>query len=738
MRLKCPLVCLLLCLLITSSGLGQSHYADDCFTSVDNATAIIPSNVDPSLPNGTTLAPADTIAIQDSGGNCVGYGVWANDGEALTIAAAGSTSVFDATVGLAPNASLSWEVFDASTGSVVDLNSDVHYAACDTLSVPTCQNDRRYADGALFVLEGFQNTPYRRSVSGEDGTRNNAGWRMMSLPAAEATRSTLEDDLNFQATSGSLMYRWTNGQWVAQTSSSDSLTRGTGFLLYLFDNADDPVDADGLPFDVSRGPENAHSDKHVDGLDQSQEWNLLGNPFPVAFDLGALAGGDLAAAGFQATIQIWNPELDQYQQIIQGNTGDDIAAWQGFFLQRSTIGSGQTSLTFGSEGRMAGRGSLIGEQTIENKALTATSKGTSSKATSTSTEIILELELTDGDGRLVNTDRMRYWIDQRADLGYDAYEARDLSPPSGSSYGSVTLPITKDGELIHRALGAAPPPDDPTAFHRATPLSIRSEGTSGTATLFWPDELDDSVPRDWGVHLLDTETDSTVNLRTQSYEFPLEKGDSLSSPSDARFRLVLEAKDDDLPVELTQFDGSASEKRVTLRWKTASEQNNAGFHIERRGSDPPHKWTRVAFVDGTGTTTNPQRYHFTDADLPYAADTLRYRLRQVDTDGATMSSEPITVTRGSVDELQLLGTFPNPAKNHATVRYAIPEQEQGNEGVQLALYDLMGRQIRVLKQDVEAGRHERRLSVSNLASGVYFLRLQAEHTVRTRKLTVIH
>ena len=63
--------------------------------------------------------------------------------------------------------------------------------------------------------------------------------------------------------------------------------------------------------------------------------------------------------------------------------------------------------------------------------------------------------------------------------------------------------------------------------------------------------------------------------------------------------------------------------------------------------------------------------------------------------------------------------------------------EQGGQEVTLRLYDVLGRQVQTVRTAAESGRHERTLSVGDLASGSYFLRLRGEDTVRTRRLTVV-
>jgi len=191
-----------------------------------------------------------------------------------------------------------------------------------------------------------------------------------------------------------------------------------------------------------------------------------------------------------------------------------------------------------------------------------------------------------------------------------------------------------------------------------------------------------------------------------------------------------------LPVELVDFAGKRSGEDVHLSWRTTSETNNAGFRIQRQ-TDHTGIWREVGFVDSRapgGTTTEAQTYRFEDTDFPFAADSMAYRLQQVDFDGTKTLSDPLVIDRSSIDEPKLLGTYPNPAQTHATVRYAVPERA---ESARLDLFDLLGRRVASVATGLDAGRHKRTLSVSDLSSGVYFIRLRTESSVKTTKLTVV-
>jgi hypothetical protein len=187
-----------------------------------------------------------------------------------------------------------------------------------------------------------------------------------------------------------------------------------------------------------------------------------------------------------------------------------------------------------------------------------------------------------------------------------------------------------------------------------------------------------------------------------------------------------------LPVELTTFEAQRDAEAVQLTWQTASETNNAGFHIER--SMDGTSFTAVGYRSGAGTTTETTSYRFRDTDLPFTAETVTYRLRQVDRDGSVEYSRKVTVDLGTPQQVQLLGSTPNPVAGQATIRYALPAAGE----VHLAIYDVLGREVATLTTgQKEARRHVSRFDASDLASGTYLIRLQANGEVKTRKLTVV-
>ena len=195
---------------------------------------------------------------------------------------------------------------------------------------------------------------------------------------------------------------------------------------------------------------------------------------------------------------------------------------------------------------------------------------------------------------------------------------------------------------------------------------------------------------------------------------------------------ILNLPDPTIPVELTSFDGLAVGDRVILTWNTASEINNAGFEVERALEDG--SFARIAHVAGHGSTTEPQAYRFEDETLPFGANRLRYRLKQIDFDGRFEYSPVVTVDRSLPESLRLFPNYPNPFNPTTEIRYTLPV----GTDVRLAVYDVTGKQVALLIRSFqEAGRHEVSFDGSRLASGVYVYVLQTPGEVIKRQMVLM-
>ena len=85
-------------------------------------------------------------------------------------------------------------------------------------------------------------------------------------------------------------------------------------------------------------------------------------------------------------------------------------------------------------------------------------------------------------------------------------------------------------------------------------------------------------------------------------------------------------------------------------------------------------------------------------------------------------------------EHDLLPNYPNPFNPETQIRYQVASQAQ----VTLEVYDVLGRKVRTLVDEPQAGgSYTVSFDGSNLSSGMYFIHLKAGETVKLRKMTLI-
>ena len=163
-----------------------------------------------------------------------------------------------------------------------------------------------------------------------------------------------------------------------------------------------------------------------------------------------------------------------------------------------------------------------------------------------------------------------------------------------------------------------------------------------------------------------------------------------------------------LPVTFARFDAAAEAGDVALAWETATEQDNAGFAVER--SRDGGAWTEIAFVEGRGDSRASVTYDYTDSAAP--AGVNYYRLRQVDYDGTESFSAIASAVVGMVEEAVLEVVGAHPVHRATRLRNTAPVD------VEAALFDATGRRVAAFR--IGAGATYR-LDVGALASGTYVL-----------------
>jgi hypothetical protein len=101
-------------------------------------------------------------------------------------------------------------------------------------------------------------------------------------------------------------------------------------------------------------------------------------------------------------------------------------------------------------------------------------------------------------------------------------------------------------------------------------------------------------------------------------------------------------------------------------------------------------------------------------------------------------SGPVTGVANLIDtrptSIDLSQNYPNPFNPTTKISYTL----KNNGLVSLKVYDLLGRQVSVLVNEVQtAGSHQVTFAGSHLTSGVYFYRLENAGTSMTKKMLLL-
>ena len=113
---------------------------------------------------------------------------------------------------------------------------------------------------------------------------------------------------------------------------------------------------------------------------------------------------------------------------------------------------------------------------------------------------------------------------------------------------------------------------------------------------------------------------------------------------------------------------------------------------------------------------------------------FKYRLKQIDFNGAFEYSKEVTAVLQNIASYKLEQNYPNPFNPVTKISYTIPQKAF----VRLRVYDMLARQIcELVNSDQEAGRYEALFDAANLPSGSYFYKLEAGKYVEVKKLLLV-
>lgn len=185
-----------------------------------------------------------------------------------------------------------------------------------------------------------------------------------------------------------------------------------------------------------------------------------------------------------------------------------------------------------------------------------------------------------------------------------------------------------------------------------------------------------------------------------------------------------------IPIELTSFSAIVDNGVVILNWETSTETNNFGFQVER--STDRVKFDIIGFVPGSGSTTEAKTYSFRDSTL--SGNQYFYRLKHLELNGRYSYSNIIKVDFNLPGKFVLKQNYPNPFNPNTKIKFVIPKESFVN----LNIFNSLGELVSTLvSKQMKPGFYEYEYNGSNIPSGVYIYKLEAEDYIEAKKMILL-
>jgi choice-of-anchor C domain-containing protein len=187
-------------------------------------------------------------------------------------------------------------------------------------------------------------------------------------------------------------------------------------------------------------------------------------------------------------------------------------------------------------------------------------------------------------------------------------------------------------------------------------------------------------------------------------------------------------------VTLVAFDAVRDGENAVLSWEVSNTSvDHVGFHVYRSLTGTFREKISDQLLSGS------TRYEYIDNKAP--AHETRYWLKEETTSGGTNWHGPVTITRipKSFAHLSLEPSYPNPFNPTTTIPFVVPERATTH----LAIYDVQGRLVKELVNEVKQSGEYKTVwngideTGKEVASGIYFIRLESRGRVRTQKIVFL-
>ncbi len=188
-----------------------------------------------------------------------------------------------------------------------------------------------------------------------------------------------------------------------------------------------------------------------------------------------------------------------------------------------------------------------------------------------------------------------------------------------------------------------------------------------------------------------------------------------------------------VPVQLMNFDAVYSNKSVTAKWQTASEQNLSYFSVQK--SIDGKNYIEAGRINATGNSDVLQSYSFKDENLDISARYIYYMIKAVDQNGEySLSAVKLIRNEAAVKKL-ITSMAPNPVtKDVGHLMFQFNADRKGN--MKAIVSDANGRIMMKLDMFAEKGINDGHIHMGDLPAGVYNIVFSMDGLKETKRVVV--
>ena len=179
------------------------------------------------------------------------------------------------------------------------------------------------------------------------------------------------------------------------------------------------------------------------------------------------------------------------------------------------------------------------------------------------------------------------------------------------------------------------------------------------------------------------------------------------------------------PVTLVLLDTKWQENNVLLSWKTAQEQRNNYFHIER-SIDRSH-WIGIGTQTAANNSAFEYEHSFTDT---HPVQNAFYRIAEYRLDSNVYYSNVMNSSKAATD---LFSLWPNPFQDRVFIKIIAGNSSQAL----IKVFDSKGAVVKVQQAILVQGNNQLHVDLEALANGVYHLSVEWNNGQMKKSMQII-